>query len=174
MLSRQVSYLPFSARVETCRQPETPCRIQAEPLIPFVGVQITDFRQFIHDLRTTILQLDKSRCFPMADQVCDLCDTANSCTEEKEDCVSSLLDLADLLLVYDLQPEAYALYSRAIHITNNNSFDQEFILDAWLAIAKLLKVGRISTCSEHVEAGDQILNWLVTSYDMQEALCYMY
>lgn len=176
MLSRQ-SYQghAFNACIGTCSQPETPCEIQAEPLkIPYVGIHFNNFRIFVDDMKAKMVLLDKSRCFSMVDKACALCDAVTSSTEENEDFISSLLDLADLSLVYDLQSEAYTLYSRAINIANNNGFDPECALDAWLAIAKLLKAGKFSTCIKHSEAGNQILNWLVTRYQMEEALAYLY
>lgn len=177
LTSREQS--PFTAHNKACAQHYVKGRVSGscdQPkkiAYPPLQLHIIDINTFLADIKKEAIENDKRRVFKLANRIGKLCDDLIN-KEINNECVDALLDLADIVLECGKVREAYTLYHKAIEVSKLHNGDPELVQDAWLGIAKLLKVGDITSVSEEKAVGDQIFNWLVTSYDSEEARTFLF
>lgn len=70
----------------------------------------------------------------------------------------------------NLPMEAYYMYTLSLKHSNGTD---AYACDALLGISKLLKQGKLATTNDHIATADEILVYLVTVLNFDEAEPYM-
>lgn len=139
------------------------------PTIAEIGCDIGDectFTEFLHIVNEKVKALDKSRCFRNGDRVGRLCAALITRGHTPEARNDALLELGDILIFYDMRHESYYLYTLALEKSDGVGYIAQ---DAMLGIAKLLKQGKMATNGEQLTAADDILLYLATILNFDEA-----